>query len=73
MCVAFPGEIKAIEGDRARVDFRGNLADVSLGLVTASVGQYVLVHAGCAIQVMEADEAREILQIFDELERNLEG
>ena len=32
------------------------------------VGQYVLVHAGCAIEVMEKDKAQELIDLFDEIE-----
>lgn len=55
-------------GDRAKVDFNGNTVDVNIGLVEPSVGQYVLVHAGCAIEVMEQDKAQELIELFTELE-----
>ena len=53
MCIAIPGRVTELMGDRAKVDFNGNTVDVNIGLVEPSVGQYVLVHAGCAIEVME--------------------
>ena len=49
MCVAIPGRVTEIEGTTAKVDFNGNMVNVNVGLVEPEVGQYVLVHAGCAI------------------------
>lgn len=68
MCIAMPGKIVALEGNTAKTDFSGNLVDVNIGLVDARVGQYILVHAGCAIEVMEKDKAEELIQIFSDLE-----
>ena len=68
MCIAVPGRVVEITGNRARVDFNGNLVNVNTGLVEVQTGQYVLVHAGCAIEVMEYDQARELLELFGELE-----
>ena len=68
MCIAIPGKITAVEGNRAKVDFRGNLVDVHTGLIEAQIGDYVLVHAGCAIEVMKKEKAEELLSLFEELE-----
>ncbi len=68
MCIAIPGRVTEIFDDRAKVDFNGNIVDVNTGLVEPEVGQYVLVHAGCAIEVMEQDKARELIELFNELE-----
>jgi len=68
MCIAVPGRVVEIDGNKARVDFNGNLVNVNTGLVDVQVGQYVLVHAGCAIEVMEHDKAQELLELFVELE-----
>jgi hydrogenase expression/formation protein HypC len=56
-----------IEGRTAKVDFSGNVVDVNVGVVNARVGDYVLVHAGCAIQAMSEASAKEILEIFAEM------
>ena len=50
------------------MDFRGNMVDVNVGLVDPKPGQYVLVHAGCAIEVMEQDKAKELIDLFADLE-----
>ena len=68
MCVAIPGKVISIDGMRAQVDFRGNLVPVNIGVVDPKVGDYVLVHAGCAIEVMNESRAQEIISLFDELE-----
>jgi len=68
MCIAIPGRIISVEGQHAKVDFSGNLVNVNVGLIDPKVGQYVLVHAGCAIEVMEKDKADELLSLFAELE-----
>ena len=68
MCVAIPGKVISVEGNRAKADFSGNIVDVNIGLVEPEVGQYVLVHAGCAIEVMEKEKAEEIIELFADLE-----
>ncbi len=68
MCVAIPGRVIEIDGTTAKVDFNGNSVNVNIGLVEPKVGQYVLVHAGCAIEVMEKEQAQEIIDLFADLE-----
>ena len=68
MCLAIPAKVVEIEGNIAKVDFgQGVIRDVNVVLVDAQVGKYVLVHAGYAIQVMEPEEAKETLQLWDEI------
>ena len=68
MCIAIPGKVESIDGNMAKVDFNGNLVNVNTGIIEPDVGQYVLVHAGCAIEVMEKDKAQELIDLFAELE-----
>lgn len=68
MCIAIPGRVESIDGNTARVDFNGNLVNVNTGIIEPEVGQYVLVHAGCAIEVMEKDKAQELIDLFAQLE-----
>ena len=68
MCIAMPGKIVAVEGNKAKVDFKGTLVDVHVGLIDAKVGDYALVHAGCAIEVMEKEKALELMEMFEGLE-----
>lgn len=68
MCIAMPGKIVKIDGTNAKVDFKGTLVDVNIGLIEAKEGDYALVHAGCAIEVMEKEKAIELIEIFEGLE-----
>jgi len=68
MCIAVPGKILSIEKNTAQVDFSGARRQVALDLVPkARKGDYVLVHAGFAIQVLEESEAEETLKLFEEI------
>ena len=69
MCIAVPGKVVSIDGNYAQVDFNGNAVKVNIGVVEPGIGDFVLVHAGCAIEVMKEEKAREILELFDELEQ----
>lgn len=68
MCVAIPGKVIEITENMAKVDFNGNVVKVSTGLIEPEIGQYVLVHAGCAIEVMEQEKAQELLDLFADLD-----
>jgi len=65
MCLAIPGKILSIEGNVGEVDFMGTRRPVRLDLVDAHVGDYVIVHAGSAIQVLDEASARESLELFE--------
>jgi len=68
MCLAIPAKIVNIDGDGARVDFgEGVLREVNVMLVDAKVGDYVLVHAGYAIQILSEEEALETLRLWNEI------
>jgi hydrogenase expression/formation protein HypC len=75
MCLAVPGKIVKILNElTARVDLAGVERDVSLELVPeAGEGDYVLVHAGFAIQVIDEEEAQKSLELFKELMELEEG
>lgn len=68
MCVAFPGKVLEINGEIAKVDFNGSVMDIRTGLVDVSPGQYVLAHAGCAIEAMSEQKAMEVMEVFKDLE-----
>lgn len=71
MCVAVPGKVIEKKGAAGKVDFGGNILDINLGLVDAEVGDYVLVHAGCALEVLAEDKANELIRLFEELQEVL--
>lgn len=68
MCVAIPGKVVEITGLVGKVDFQGNIVKVNMGVVDAQIGDYVLVHAGCAIEVVQKEMAEEIMELFAEME-----
>ena len=69
MCIAVPGKIESIDKKGAAlVDFGGLKTRVRLDLLPeADVGDFVIVHAGFAIQLLDDEEARETLAIFEEI------
>lgn len=70
MCLAVPGAItRIINNTTAEVDMLGARREISLRLVPdAHVGDYVLVHAGFGIQVIDAEEARETIDLIREMD-----
>jgi len=75
MCLAVPGKIISIdkENNQATIDY-GNktIRKANISLVSVSVGDYVLVHAGFAIQKVNPKEAEETLALFREILSNEE-
>ncbi len=77
MCLAIPGQITAIDNPideifrMAKVNFSGIVKDVNLAMVPeAKIGNYVLVHVGSAISIVDEKEAKatmDILRQMDEL------
>jgi len=74
MCLAVPGQVLEKEGTLAKVDFgHGTIREVDISLVDVVVGQYVLVHTGYAIQIMDEEEARATLDLWKEILDKLDG
>ncbi|MDE2027605.1 MAG: HypC/HybG/HupF family hydrogenase formation chaperone [Candidatus Omnitrophica bacterium] len=82
MCLAIPGKIENIQdsGDNAlnrkgRVNFGGILKEVSLAYVPeAQIGDYVIVHVGFALSIVDQSEALKVfeyLNTMEELEEEL--
>jgi hydrogenase expression/formation protein HypC len=68
MCLAIPALIKSINGQQAAVDIEGVTRDASLQLTPeAKVGDYVLLHTGYAISVIDPEEAEETLKLLREM------
>jgi len=68
MCLAIPAKVVEINGDTARVDFgAGTMRDVNVSLVEARIGEYVIVHAGYAIEVLDQKAAEETLALWNEI------
>jgi hydrogenase expression/formation protein HypC len=68
MCLAIPSKIVEIKNDMATIDVDGVERKVSLLLLeSAAVGEYVIVHAGFAIQKIDETAAKESLAILRNL------
>ena len=68
LCLAIPAKVLEVNGDIAKVDFgQGVAREVNVMLVDARVGEYVLVHAGYAIETLDQEAAEESLKVWREL------
>jgi len=73
MCLGVPGQITRITGDEPLsrmgvVEFGGVLKDVSLaGVPEAEVGDYVIVHAGFALNTIDEEEAQEVFEYLQQI------
>ncbi len=68
MCLSIPAQIISIEGEKARVSLGGAEYNAALNLVeNVKIGDYVLLHSGFAIQVIDEKEAMEIMQLLNEV------
>ena len=68
MCLAVPAQIETIDGDRGSVALQGQRIDAILKLVPqAKVGDWVLIHAGFAITVLNAEEAKATFDILKQM------
>ncbi len=68
MCLAIPAQIKSIDGFEAEVEIGGVGRTISVMLTPdARVGDYVYVHTGFAISVVDEAEALESLRLLQEL------
>ena len=69
MCLAIPTLIKSIDGETAQVEIGGIERTISLVFTPdAQVGDYVIVHTGFALSVLDQEEAQETLRMFAEIE-----
>jgi hydrogenase expression/formation protein HypC len=69
MCLSIPGKIISIEGKSARVSVGGTLVNIALHLVdNVTIGDYVLVHTGFALQKVSEEEALETIELIRQLD-----
>ncbi|MBC8511404.1 MAG: HypC/HybG/HupF family hydrogenase formation chaperone [Dehalococcoidia bacterium] len=68
MCLAVPVQVVSIEGSEAEVEIGGVSRRVSIMLTPeVKVGDYVLLHTGYAINVIDEAEAQETLKLLEEM------
>lgn len=70
MCLAIPARVKERLGDgMAKVDLGGVLKEISIALTPdVDIGDFVIVHVGFALSVVDPEEAEKTLALFSELE-----
>jgi hydrogenase expression/formation protein HypC len=72
MCLAVPAQVVEIDGNLAIVEHNGVRQKITIALCPGvEVGKYVIVHAGCAIEVMDEAAAMDVLQTWNDIEREL--
>lgn len=74
MCLAIPGKIVSIDRSvpdltMAKVDFSGIVKSICIQWVDVAEGDYILAHAGMAISIVNAQEAKETLEDLKKLQR----
>jgi len=69
MCLAVPAKVVTLEGEESMVDLHGNSVRVSTVLVPETrVGDWVLIHAGFAIQRLSEQEAAETFAVLEDVQ-----
>ena len=69
MCLGIPMKVISKKGDRAEVKSGGTSREISIGLLKdVNVGDYVIVHAGFAIEKLNEKRAEETLNILKEMQ-----
>ncbi len=69
MCLAVPMKIESVEGTKGVASFAGGEYDIRLDLIeTPRIGQYVMVHAGMALDTLDEHEAFKTLDLLREID-----
>lgn len=76
MCLAIPGKVIELDENTARVNIMGVESEVNIQVIEEPrVGDYVLIHAGCAIKKIDVEyfeELSEMLELLSEVENKYE-
>lgn len=71
MCLSVPGKIVKIQENVGTVEIGSIKREVFLHLVPeVTIGEYILIHAGCAIETIDEEEANKTLELIRELDQN---
>jgi hydrogenase expression/formation protein HypC len=72
MCLSIPAKIVSIDGNMAEVSAGGTIFKAGLHMIeNAKIGDYILLHAGFAIQKVNEKEAEETIRLFEEMNNSL--
>ena len=69
MCLAVPMQIKSIAGETALCEIADVSREINIALIDAEPGDWIIVHAGFAIEKLDEEEAQKTLAAFEELSR----
>ena len=72
MCLGIPARVIEVIGDVGIVEFGGIRKEVDASLLDVKPGDYVIIHAGAIISRLSPEEAKETLELWEELMRKLE-
>ena len=68
MCLAIPGKVEEIDGNIATVDIMGVKNRIAIDMVrNVQLGDYLMIHAGYAIEKIDEAEAMQTIELFHEL------
>lgn len=68
MCLAVIGKVISMNGDEGVIELSGVRREIMLSLVPeVKVGDYVMLHAGFAIQIIDEEDARESIRLLNEM------
>ena len=68
MCLAIPMKLISIKGKKGEVELSGVKKEVSLDLLKeVKIGDYLIIHAGFAIEKLNEEEAKKTLEIWEEI------
>jgi hydrogenase expression/formation protein HypC len=72
MCLSIPARIMSIEDNMAQVSAGGAIFNAGLHMIdNAKIGDYILLHAGFAIQKISEEEAAETIKLFEEMNNSM--
>ncbi len=66
MCLAIPGKIEKIENEKAVINYDGIKKEANISLIKCKVGDYVLIHAGFAIETIDEEKAKGMYNLLHE-------
>ena len=69
MCLGIPARVVSVVGTQAVIDLRGREVVADASAVSVSPGDYVLTYSGLIVQILSPEEAKETLQLLDQVER----
>lgn len=69
MCLGLPGRVVELSDKKCVVDIMGATRQIAADFIKdLKIGDYVLIHAGCAVSKIDEEEAKSTIEIFKELE-----